>query len=87
MEQIKREQLLFSAGELLELEAVGFSGVFSPKAQSDNQAAQICAYMETPGHAFLWKLALVLSLPPQLETRLPEDKELCFLLSMLSCGL
>lgn len=37
MEQMKREQLLFSAGELLELEAGWFSGVFPPKSQTEQQ--------------------------------------------------
>lgn len=64
MEQMKREQLLFSAGELLERKAEWCSGGCPPKAQTEwQEAAPMCAYVQTSGLASLWKESSS-SLPP-----------------------
>lgn len=79
MEQMKWEQLLSGGSQVF----------FSLKPrQRDREAAQICASVETSAHAFRLLKENTRSPPsPTARARLPEDKELCFLLSRLFGGL
>lgn len=80
MEQMKWEQLLFSAGELLGLRAEWCSGGFPPQQlrQSDNEAAPICAYPQTSGLLLFGRQALVLSLPPTAGNQTPWRQRTAF---------